>query len=134
MGKGMKGTVVTVRPLLQGERLRVVARVRADDGETVEAHMPDREVAAILPRSVLVGTERHAPVALLETIRPILSRMTEGRRVRVWVFKDRRFFSFLPWRGVRFVPDPAPGGISVLRRLVRRSATPASGYRKQRKH
>ncbi|HEY9593400.1 MAG TPA: hypothetical protein VHE79_02925, partial [Spirochaetia bacterium] len=99
MGKGIKGTVITVRPLLQAERLRVVAKVRVDDGETVEAHMPDREVAAILPRSVLVGDGRRAPVALLDTVRPILSRMTEGRRVRIWEFKDRRFFSFLPWRG-----------------------------------
>ena len=108
MGKGMTGTVVEVRPLLQAERLKVVATVRDDEGKTVEAHMPDREVAALLPRSVLVGSSRRVPLALLDTISPILSRMTDGRRVRVWEFKDRRFFSFLPWRSVRFVADP-PG-------------------------
>jgi hypothetical protein len=108
MGKGTQGTVVEVQPRLQAERLKVVATVRGDDGQTVEAHMPDRELAAILPRSVLLGSERRAPLALLETVGPILSRMTEGRRVRIWEFKDRKFFSFLPWRGVRFVPEPQP--------------------------
>jgi hypothetical protein len=34
--------------------------------------------------------------------------MTEGRSVRIWLFKDRWFFSFQPWRSVRFVPDQAP--------------------------
>jgi hypothetical protein len=106
MNRGFRGTVVAIRPELRSERLSVVATVKADNGETVEAHMPDREVSAILPRSVLLGSVTRAPVELLETVSSILARMTEGRRVRVWEFKDRRFFSFLGWRGVRFVETP----------------------------
>jgi hypothetical protein len=106
MSRGFRGTVVAVRPELRAERLSVVATVRADNGETVEAHMPDREVSAVLPRSVLMGAESRAPVELLDTVGTILARMTEGRRVRVWEFKERKFFSFLGWRSVRFVATP----------------------------
>ncbi len=105
MKKGMKGIVAQVRPELQGDRLRVSATIRADSGEAVEAQMPDREVSALLPRSVLLGSARTAPVSLLGTLEPILVRMTEGRQVRVWQYKERWFFSFTAWRGVRFVPD-----------------------------
>jgi hypothetical protein len=105
MKKGMKGTVAYVRSEIQGDRLRVMASVRPESGEPLEAQMPDREVSAILPRSVLVGSSRTAPVSLLETLQPILVRMTEGRQVRIWQYKERWFFSFTAWKGVRFVPD-----------------------------
>ena len=103
------GTILKVRPELQSQRLRVVASVRMDAGETVEAQIPDREVSAILPRSVLLGTSTRAPLSLLETVRPIVERMAEGRRARLWLYKERWFLSFQPWRGVRFVDDePLP--------------------------
>ncbi len=107
MTKGTRGTVTSVHPELQAGRLKVVAAVRADSGETLEAHMPDREVSAVLPRSVLLGQARTAPLSLLDTLGPILSRMTEGRVVRVWQYKDRWFFSFQQWKGVRFLDDGA---------------------------
>lgn len=103
--RGMKGVVVRVRPELQAERLKVVVTVRTDSGENVEAHMPDREVSALLPRSILLGSGTTAPLSLMDTVEPILARMTEGRRVRVWQYKERWFFSFQPWRGVRFRPE-----------------------------
>jgi hypothetical protein len=112
MKKGARGIVTEVRAELPGGRLRVMAHVRLQDGPPVEAQMPDREVSALLPRSVLVGSARTAPLSLLETLQPILVRMTEGREVRAWQYKERWFFSFIAWRGVRFVPesDLGPGG------------------------
>jgi hypothetical protein len=106
--KRIKGTVVAVRPELQQQRLRVMARIRTESGEVIEAGMPDREVSAILPRSILVGNSVAAPRGLLGTIEPILSRMSEGRTVRIWDYKDRKYFSFQPWKGVRFVEDGSP--------------------------
>ncbi len=103
MKKGTRGTVVSVRPELLKEHLKVVATVKTDAGDTVDAHMPDREISAILPRSVLLGAARTAPLSLLDTLAPILSRMTEGRLVRVLQYKDRWFFSFQQWKGVRFL-------------------------------
>jgi hypothetical protein len=113
-----RGTVRSIRPLVSGDRLRVVAAVVTETGALVEATLPDRELAAILPRSVLVGppaaarrSPARAPMSLLDTIAPILSRMAEGRVVRMWDYQGRSFFSFLPWKGVRFIADaPAAGG------------------------
>lgn len=108
MTKGTRGTLISVRPQLREKRLAVIAEVKTDGGEVLEAYMPDREVSAVLPRSVLLGSSRTAPLSLLETIAPILSRMSEGRAVRAWKYKDRWFFSFQQWRGVRFEEDPLP--------------------------
>jgi hypothetical protein len=119
------GTIVRVRPELQGQRLRVVASVRMDAGEVVEAQMPDREVSAILPRSILLGGTTTAPVSLLDTVRPIVERMSEGRRARLWLYKERWFLSFQPWRGVRFVDDePPPVRDQAVRAEENLTATP----------
>ena len=109
MKKGLKGTAVRVNPQLQGERLRVVVTLKTDEGEVMEAQMPDREIAALRPRSILLGTGARAPLSLLGTVQPILARLTEGRRVRVWQYKERWFLSFPGWRSVRFVEEQAAG-------------------------
>jgi hypothetical protein len=102
------GTIVRARPELQAGRLRVLVSVKMETGEVLEAQMPDREVSAILPRSILLGGTTRAPVSLLDTVRPILERMSEGRRARLWLYKERWFLSFQPWRGVRFEDDQPP--------------------------
>jgi len=99
------GTIQAAAPRLQGPHLKVVASVRMDEGEVREAQLPDREMAVMLPRCVLVAGAARAPVSLLDTIRPIVERMCLGRRARTWQYKDRWFFSFQPWKGVRFVED-----------------------------
>jgi hypothetical protein len=105
MNRGLKGTIIRVKPDLVTDRLKVVATIKSDSGEIMQAHMPEREISALLPRSILLGTGTRAPLSLLDTVEPILSRMSEGRQVRVWQYKDRWFFSFLPWRNVRFLAD-----------------------------
>lgn len=102
------GIIIQARAQLQGERLKVVASVRLDEGGDVEAQLPDRETAAILPRSILIAGASKAPLQLLDTIRPLVARMCEGRRARVWTYKERRFFSFQSWKNVRFLEDPPP--------------------------
>ena len=105
MKPGRKGTVLGVRPTLSEGRLRVSLRVKSDDGQVLEAGLPDREVSAILPRSVLLGGASAASPTLLGTIEPILARMAEGRAVRIWEYKERRFCSFQSWKGVRFLEE-----------------------------
>ena len=131
MKKGLKGRVLGVRPELKDERLKVIATVKMDGGEVLDAHMPDREISAVLPRSILLGPAKSAPLSLLATVEPILARMTEGREVRVWQYKDRWFFSFQPWKGVRFVADEDRGAVDRRKRssggrVQRQSTTPAS--------
>ena len=100
--KALVGRVEEAHPILEGERLKAKLLVAADSGESLAAYLPDRELAALLPRSLLVGNARTAPVELLGTLEPMLGRLAQGRRVRVWSYRDRRYASFLPWRGVRF--------------------------------
>ncbi len=100
----MKGTLLDIRPKVNEERLKVVAKVRIEGGKKINAYLPDRELAALLPRSILVGGGREAPSELLSTLLPILKRASSGRPVRLWAFKDRYYFSFLSWRNVKFLP------------------------------
>jgi hypothetical protein len=64
---------------------------------------------------VLVAGAARAPVSLLDTMRPIVERMCLGRRARTWQYKEKWFFSFQPWRGVRFLEDEkeAPAAAEV---------------------
>jgi hypothetical protein len=104
------GLIVQARAQLQGQRLKVVASVRLDEGGDVEAQLPDRETAAILPRSILLAGASKAPRQILDTLGPIIVRMCEGRRARVWTYKEKRFFSFQSWKSVRFLEDPPTAG------------------------
>src|SRR5690606_37399644 len=102
------GRVEEARPVLESERLKARLRVATRDGRRLEAWLPDRELAALLPRSILVGEGRRAPPQLLSTIEPMLGRLALGRQVRVWSYRERSYASFLPWRAVRFreqLPD-----------------------------
>jgi len=108
--KAAVGRVEEARPLLEGEHLKVRLRVATQTGEKLEAYLPDRELAALLPRSILVGAGRRAPPELLSTIEPMLGRLALGRQVRVWSYRERSYASFLPWRAVRFTADTPEGG------------------------
>jgi hypothetical protein len=106
----MKGVVLDIAPGLTDGRLKVSARIRCEQTGEVRAFLPDREVAAFLPRALLVGKTTQAPRSLLQTMRPILRRFAVGRQVRTWEYGEERYFSFPSWRSVRFEEDP--GGCS----------------------
>lgn len=94
-------SVVSVTARLVEERLRVDALVRDQDGRRTPARIPDRELAALLPRSILAASGHPAP-ELLDTIAAIMERTVLGRRVRVWEYRGQRYLAFLSWRTVRF--------------------------------
>ena len=99
--------VAAVTARLVDRRLRVEAVVRGAGGRRTAVRVPDRELAALLPRSILAAGGDPAP-QLLETIAAILKRTMVGRRVRVWEDGGRRYLAFLSWRSVRFrVEQPA---------------------------
>jgi hypothetical protein len=101
----IRGRVEQAQALLEGERLKARLRVSTDCGELYEAYLPDRELAALIPRSVLVGEGNLAPPQLLGTIEPMLTRLTQARLVRLWSYRERKYASFLPWRSVRFAGE-----------------------------
>ena len=100
--------VVAVTARLVDRRLRVEAVVRGAGGRRTAVRVPDRELAALLPRSILAAGGDPAP-QLLDTIAAILKRTVVGRRVRVWEYGGRRYLAFLSWSNVRFRAEPADG-------------------------
>ena len=99
-------SVVAVTARLVDRRLRVEAVVRGAGGRRTAVRVPDRELAALLPRSILAAGGDPAP-QLLETIAAILQRTVIGRRVTVWEDGGRRYLAFLSWSSVRFRVEQA---------------------------
>jgi hypothetical protein len=100
-----KGRIEAVKPLIQGSRLKVRLKVCEADGQERWVFLPDRELSALLPRSILLSSLREVPRELLDTIDPMLNKLIRGRVVRLWQYEERGYASFLPWRSVRF-EDP----------------------------
>ena len=97
--------VVAVDTQLVDQRLRVDAVVRDARGKRYSARVPDRELATLLPRSILAA-DGSPPEAVLDTIHAIVERMVVGRHVRLWDYRDQRYLAFLSWRSVRFATPP----------------------------
>ena len=98
----MQGRVRRIQPKVVDGRLKILTKVRTDDGPEIEAYLPDREVSALLPREILLGEETNPPRALLRTLADILKTSVHGRCVRVWEYQDRHYASFPSWRSVKF--------------------------------
>jgi len=111
--RSRKGRVESAEPVLEGHRLRVRLAVLADGEGRVPAYLPEREVAALLPRSALTVPGLEAPRGLLHTLQAILARQIVGRTVRLWSYRERSYASFLPWRSVRFVDEEDDGGATT---------------------
>ncbi len=108
-------SVVAVTARLVDGRLQVEAVVRDAGGRRTAVWVPDRELAALLPRSILAANGNPAP-QLLETIAAILQRTVVGRRVTVWEHGGRRYLAFLSWSSVRFRVEPANGTAAGVHR------------------
>ena len=98
----MRGRIVDIRPRIRDERLKVIARIRTKDWGNLDAYLPDRELAAILPRGVLIGDQRRMPRKYIKTVAPIVKRMASEREVQVWTYQGSYYFRFLSWKGIRF--------------------------------
>ncbi len=101
----LNGKIKTIQAFLDKDKLRVAAQVDTGNGETLKAHLPDRELSALLPRSILIGKIKDVPRELLSTIDPMIRRLAAGRNVRLWQYEQQYYFSFLSWKNVRFLSD-----------------------------
>ena len=99
----MTYTIINTRAIIKNEKLKIIARLRDEHGRVSDAYMPERETAALIPRFVLLGDSKTAESNLLETIHAIAERMSDGRKVRVWEYNEKRYFAFLQWGAVRFL-------------------------------
>ncbi len=101
----LNGNIKTIQAFLDKDKLRVAVQVDTGGGETLKAYLPDRELSALLPRSILTGKIKDVPRELLSTIEPMLRRLAAGRNVRLWQYEEQYYFSFLSWKNVRFLSD-----------------------------
>lgn len=99
----MFGKIVFLRPAVRRGRLFVRVTVQTDRIGYCQARLPERELAALVPRSLLVCGRVEAPRSLLGIISSLLKRTASGRRVRVHSGTGgERLVTFLPWKNVRF--------------------------------
>ena len=105
--KSLKGKVINVKPVIKKGRLKITGRIETGESGCIEAILPAREMAALLPRHIILGETRKASIKLLETIRSIAARFIMGRKVRVWKYNETCYFSFIAWTDVLFT-DSCP--------------------------
>ncbi len=98
----MYGTIKKIECFTENGKLRVRALIIDEKQHKLKAILPSREIAAIVPKYVLLGDVNRADQSILETIQSILKRMTEGRKIRIWNYQGITYFSFIQWKNVRF--------------------------------
>lgn len=96
-----------VRVAVEGQRLRVLVVAKIEEGETVEALLPQREISVILPRSILLKEE--ASPEILSEIEGLIRRFVVGRTIRLRQFENSTYCFFLTWRSVRFAERGSNG-------------------------
>ena len=70
----LKGKVINIRPILMDKKLKVAAKIETEKWGIVDAFLPQREIAALLPRSILIGKETKVSRKILHSL--LLKRMT----------------------------------------------------------
>jgi hypothetical protein len=103
----MRGKIVSVKPKILNQKLKVTVTVHTKKQGLLKAFMPDRELSALLPRSLLLADKKQALPELIPTISAMLKRISLGRTVRVWKYDEQYYFSFIPWREVKFGEEKA---------------------------
>ena len=101
----MKGKIIRIRLQLKKARLKIAAYIQTEDNTRLKAFLPARETAALLPRQILMGDNKKAPLKLLDSIQPIITRLATGRTVRIWEHDQVYYRAFLPWNQIIF-EDP----------------------------
>jgi inactivated superfamily I helicase len=98
----MRGRIVSVKPKILKQKLKVTVTVHTKKQGLLQAFMPNRELSALLPRCILLSDKKQALPELMPTISAMLKRIALGRTVRVWKYDEHYYFSFISWREVRF--------------------------------
>jgi len=98
----MYGKVLDLKTVLKTGHIRITARIKEQNGRVFSAVLPDRELSALVPRSILLGESSNAPENMLDVIESILRKAVRGRRVRYWEYQNTEYFSFLSWRNIKF--------------------------------
>lgn len=99
----MYGIIKNIRAFINNQTLNVLAEIETDEWGRIFAHLPARETAALIPRSILTGSQRTADAKLLKTINIIAQKLVSGRKIEVLFHGRRKIFKFLSWEDIRFI-------------------------------
>jgi hypothetical protein len=123
----MTGKIVFIKPTLKNGRLRARVTVHTERAGYRQACLPERELAALVPRSLLVYNREDAPVTLLGIISSLLKRTAVGRKVKLHgpTGGEGGLVTFLTWRNVRFRRPPTNTPVSGARPHPDRRTTTA---------
>ena len=93
----MTGTIRDISAALNGKILTVRTKIEFESGSFIELQLPRRELAALLPRSLLTNGDGGFPHELPGIARAVLKTFLIGRRVTIRKRKGKVFFTFLFW-------------------------------------
>jgi len=95
--------VRSVKAVVENGKLGVQGKLQElPEGQTVSARLPSREVAALIPREIIIGDEKIVQTQIIDTLDDMLAKLVTGRLVRTWEFSGEIYFNFLKWGSVKF--------------------------------
>ena len=97
------GTCLSVSVLKNVEHLKVVLLVDHGELGQISAILPEREKAALLPRSLFCPERLCIEPETLPVLETTIKRLLVGRRVKVWEFQGSWYCAFPSWRNVKII-------------------------------
>jgi len=90
----MYGKIYFALPYLHQGQLKVKLIIKLQGARFCEARLADRDLATLIPRSLLLGSKLKAPISLLQIIKAFLKRLTVGVWfiLRIHRHKQRSYF------------------------------------------
>ena len=103
-----RGKIAKVGLEIVNQSLRAYLTVQDEEGLVIEAALPQREIAALLPRSVFLGEANSVPVSLLADLQITIEKLLLNRMVELWEYREKMYCGFEKWRNIAAqVGEPA---------------------------
>lgn len=79
----------------------------SESHQQVVGYLPAREMAALLPREIIIGKGATAPESIVDILNELLSKLAARRQAKIWEYQGTIYFGFLKWNSVRINRDAA---------------------------
>ncbi len=94
-------TVKQINTEVEQQRIFVTAILLSQEGTEIKGFLPARETAALLPREIILGEGARASHNIRTVMNELLQKLASGRKVKIWEYQGKIYFSFLKWTTVR---------------------------------
>ncbi|MFW5710513.1 MAG: hypothetical protein ACOC2P_00605 [Spirochaetota bacterium] len=97
-----------IEAVLISQKPYVRASLRScETGQEVIGYLPSREMAALLPREIIIGKGACAPESIIDIMNELLGKLAARRHAKIWEYQGVIYFGFLKWNSVRITQDAA---------------------------